>query len=518
MTGRRRLGAVVLGASVAVLAFAGGSAAAGAAHHPSGPPVSPLSGFAPLAAADAGGATTGPVAGGEAGPVPGSFSGDVEAFAVRVEADEPLPAGTGDVPYLFGEMNSDNGSDKGDVAADRLGAVTGPKLSDPTGDGKQYASDPESACSYPSSQQSGAQSYPLDGSDQQTAQSEITCAAGPAVTGLAYSAGVGGNAGATSDQALAHNGVSPNPFGAGGAAYGSEQLGPDPRAGDAAAAASASVTDFSLPGIVSVAGVQAVGVSRANGRPGGAATAAHVTVTGLRVGTAVISLSDAGITLGSGAPVPVGAAQPLVDAFNRVAGANGCSLTVLRDPATYPQSPLFERPPLPNRVAADGTDAGSTAAGFYLRCAVPDNLNPTNFKPLILHIVFGFVGTEIRATTAPASGSATGGNLGAGASPASPGPAGGGSDVQDGLLTAGPGGNPPTGGGPVPASRAGASAPAVERRLGPLVGLDGGMEAAGGLIGIVGALVGLGLLGPWRVPLAAGAAVGVATGGREDVG
>jgi hypothetical protein len=280
-------------------------------------------------------------------------------------------------------------------------------------------------------------------------------------------------------------------------------MGPDPAAADVDISASAAVTNFQFPGLFSVGSIQAAGVSRASGRPGGASSASHVIVSGLRIGGATISLSDAGVSLGSGPPVPVSGAQSLLDAFNQVASASNCSLTLLRNPADYPQGPLFSRPPLPNRINPDGTDAGSTAAGFYLRCAVPDDLNPTNFKPLILNALLGFVGTEARASIgsgadqlSPATGSA-------GSAPG-PGP---GDSLQASAA-------PDLGGTGIPGSTAlgapsRATAPSQERavtptanlRPGPLVALDGPLEAAGGMLAILVGLAGACLLGPWRVPV-----------------
>jgi hypothetical protein len=486
-------------AAASLLALSGGTAlAAGVSTKRPSPVVSsPTIGFA--RPADPGAAASEAVQ----YPPPGSFSGDGEALALRIEADEPLPAGSGDIPYVKGELNSDEKTDSGDVAADRLGPVTGPKASDPTGAGQQYASNPEATCSYPSSQEKASQSYPLDGSDQQTAQSEVTCDQGPSVAGLAYSAAIGGNAGLTSNQELNHFGLPT--LGDSGAASGSESMGPDPATADVDISASAAVTNFQFPGLFSVGSVQATGLSRASGRPGGASSTSHVIVSGLRIGAATISLSDAGVSLGSGPPVPVSAAQSLLDAFNQVASTSNCSLTLLRNPADYPQGPLFSRPPLPNRINPDGTDAGSTAAGFYLRCAVPDDLNPTNFKPLILNVLLGFVGTEARASVGSGADQPSSAVGSAGSAP--------GAGTGDSLQASS---TPELGGPGIPGSTAigglpRVAAPSEERAVtptanllpGPLVGLDGPLEAAGGLLAILVGLAGACLLGPWRVPVAA---------------
>ncbi|MHB1787438.1 MAG: hypothetical protein ACYCS7_15110, partial [Acidimicrobiales bacterium] len=297
------------------------------------------------------------VAGGPAatpGPVPSSFSGDVEALAVRLEVDEPLPAGSGDLPNLSGEVNADEGTAKLTAAADLLGPTTGPKVVDPTGSGGHYADDPQATCGYPSGPLSASQSYPLNGTDKPTIQSEATCGTGPSASGQAYSTG-----GTTTLASFASS-------------SGHATLGPDPSLGALHVAADAEASQVVVPGLFSVAGVQATGSSQASGRSGGAASQAQVTVSGLSIAGASISLDRGGVSLGGAPSVPVTQAQPVIDRFNEAVAASGCTLTVLSNPATFPQGPLFSRPPLPDRVNPDGTDAGSTAAGFLVRCVVPD--------------------------------------------------------------------------------------------------------------------------------------------------
>lgn len=439
------------------------------------------------------------------GGVPASFSGFAQAFAIRIEADEPLPAGSGDIPSVTGLMTSADNTDSGVVAVDQLGATTGPKVVDPTGNGPSGLYDPQAACSYPSTQQSQATSYPVDGANQQTAQSQITCAGGPSVTGMAYSADVGGNAGVTNPGMLAAAPLPP--LGDNGVAFGTENLGPNPTTGDAVATATANVTNFALPGVFSVAAVQATGTSEASGLPGSAASAAHVTISDLKVGPAEISLSDGGVSLGSGAPVPLSSAQGLVNQFNQLAAPFNCTLTLLLNPKSYPQGPLFERPLLPNQVAVNGTAAGSTAAGFGLQCLVPQNLNPTNFSPLMLQIFFGFVGTQVYASTTSTTYGSTG-SLGAGTGgmvPSVP------MTQMTGGSTSGFGG---TGGpsviGPVNAGTTpgetrgpGTGALVTSGRIGQLVGVDTALERAGGLLAVLAGIAATLLLGPWRLPVVA---------------
>ena len=437
--------------------------------------------------------------------VPASFAGDVQAVAIRIEADEPLPAGSGDIPSMTGEVNSDEGISKAQAAVDLLGAVSGPKLADPTGDGHQYAKDPQAACNFPPAS-TASQSYPLEGADQQTAQSEVSCGEGPSSTGTAYSAQIGGGAGVTNSNELQTLGASALPLGINGATEGHEALGPDTKTGTALMSADAEATSFSIPGLLSVSHVQASGWSAAGGRAGSASTHAAVAVSGLQINGATISLGPNGVTLGSGPAVPVASAQPVVASFNQVASGAGCELTVLSSPSTYPQGPLFARPPLPNRVNPDGSDAGSTAAGFVLRCVVPDSINTTNFKPLILQILLGFVGTEAHASTeAPQYG--IGGGTFDTAAPLSNYPAATtapstGAVLPSGFSEAAP--SLPNSSSPALAARP-ASTPATSKPAvvtGTLIGLRSGLEVGGLALAALLIIAALALLAPWRVTLA----------------
>ena len=502
MSRRHRVGVALAATGIALAASAGGAMAA-TPRAPSGPArVAAASGpgGTRAAASEARAADATPPA------VPASFAGDVQAVAIRIEADEPLPAGSGDIPSMTGEVNSDEGVSKARAAVDLLGAVTGPKLADPTGDGHQYAQDPQAACNFPPAS-TAAQSYPLQGSDQQTAQSEVTCGGGPSATALAYSAQIGGNAGVTNSNELQTLGVSALPLGINGVAEGHASLGPDATTGTARMSADAEATSFSIPGMLQVSHVSATGWTAVGGRPGSASTHADVSVSDLEIGGATISVGSKGVSVGSSPPVPVDSAQPLVASFNQIASSVGCELTVLSSPSTYPQGPLFARPPLPDRVNPDGTDAGSTAAGLVVRCVVPDSVNTTNFKPLILQILFGFVGTEAHATAqAPQFGFGLGIDNGP-----SPGP----SSYSAGLAA------PPIPTSPsgveVPASPSLSNppAPAVTARLTPstvapkatvvtgtLIGLRSGLELTG--LALAGLLIiaSLALLAPWRVSLA----------------
>jgi hypothetical protein len=498
MTRRQRIALALAIAGLGIGVTAGGAMAA----TPGSPSSAPRSSIASVS-------TSAPsVRAADASPpaVPASFAGDVQAVAIRIEADEPLPAGSGDIPSMTGEVNSDEGISKAQAAVDLLGAVTGPKLADPTGDGHQYAQDPQAACNFPPAS-TAAQSYPLEGADQQTAQSQVSCGEGPSSTGIAYSAQIGGGVGITNSNELNTLGASALPLGINGATEGHETLGPDDTTGTARMSADAEATSFSIPGLLQVAHVEATGWSAAGGRAGSASTHAEVNINDLTINGATISLGSKGVSVGSSPPVPVDSAQPVVASFNQVASAVGCELNVLSSPSTYPQGPLFSRPPLPNRVNPDGTDAGSTAAGFVVRCVVPDSINTTNFKPLILQILFGFVGTEAHASTqAPQFGiggdnfdssSVPSSSSGSGSVPAIPSVAPTGSEAVAVPSLSNP---------PAPSVAARPAAPAATPRpavvTGSLIGLRSGLEVTGLALAALLIMAALALLAPWRVSLA----------------
>jgi hypothetical protein len=301
-------------------------------------------------------------------------------------------------------------------------------------------------------------------------------------------------------------GASALPLGMNGSTEGHESLGPDGATGTARVAADAEVTSFSIPGMLQVSHVEASGWTAVGGRPGTASTEAQVSVSGLEIGGATISLGSKGVAVGSSPPVPLDSAEPTIAAFNQTAAAVGCELTVLSSPSTYPQGPLFERPPLPNRLNPDGTDAGSTAAGFVVRCVVPEALNPTNFKPLILQILFGFVGTEAHASTQAEQAGVGGGDLPSQPSSLSYSPQAttGGLSTSAGGFSAQPtpslSNSPPSPAVARPPAAAGPTHPAVV--AGALIGLRGELELSGLAMAALLIIAALALLAPWRVPLA----------------
>ncbi len=461
-----------------------------------------------MATASRAGAVTKPASKGassvQAGPVPSSFSAFTQALAVRIELDEPLPVGPGDIPSVTGQLNSAQGFSTGTVAADLLGAVVGPDLQDPTNDGHQYMQLPQATCVYPT-QPSDAQSYPFDGSNQQTVESQVTCGSGPSVKGLTYAAMVGGQAGLTNPTELQNLGLSSLPMGANGVSSGSESLGPDQVLGAVVAKANAEITNFDIPGILSASSIDAQGYSQATGRPGGATSHAQVVVHDLRIGTATISLGPKGVELGTGPSVPVSDAQSVVSEFNQVAQLFGCNLTLLSSPSTYPQGPLFARPPLPDEVLANGMQASSTAGGALVRCVVPSSLNPTKFKPLILQIIFGFVATQaVVLPSQPALGTGLSSSDSAGGAPMAPASSSPSPSLASSM------GLPYSGAGApslVPApSRQPARAvkkPLMRPALGQLVTVKSPISTSLQLLALALALVsggiGMFLLGPWRI-------------------
>ena len=85
----------------------------------------------------------------------GVISGQVESFALRVEYDLPLPAGSGTVAHVSGEVRrSPAGENAKGIAAGaptEMDAVVGGKYIDPQGTGHPVRRTPQTECFYPGS-------------------------------------------------------------------------------------------------------------------------------------------------------------------------------------------------------------------------------------------------------------------------------------------------------------------------------------------------------------------------------
>jgi hypothetical protein len=89
----------------------------------------------------------------------------------------------------------------------------------------------------------------------------------------------------------------------------------------------------------------------------------------------------------------------VVDSVNQALAATGCTMTVVSDPAKYPQGFLFARPQPDIGVTDDGSLAASYRGGLLVVCNVPDNpvAQATKFSPERFQALIGFVYTSVAA-------------------------------------------------------------------------------------------------------------------------
>ncbi|HZQ27851.1 MAG TPA: hypothetical protein VFA94_09140, partial [Acidimicrobiales bacterium] len=119
----------------------------------------------------------------------GVTDAQVESYAMRVEYDIPLPAGSGSVAHVVGDARrSPGGENAKGVAASpsELDAVVGGKYIDPQGTGHPVRRLPQSECFYPGSLVDTHFSFPTDTQGETAAGPPVgyavaRCGAGPQV-------------------------------------------------------------------------------------------------------------------------------------------------------------------------------------------------------------------------------------------------------------------------------------------------------------------------------------------------
>jgi hypothetical protein len=336
----------------------------------------------------------------------GVISGQAESYALRVEYDLPLPAGTGTVAHVSGEVRRSRAGEnaKGIAAApSELDAVVGGKYIDPQGTGHPVRKAPQTECFYPGSLVDTHFFFPTDTQGEtaalpRTGYATARCGAGP--------------------EAELHS----SDVSVGGAGTASEALAPVLTAGhvggDALARTVKSTLDASSAsradnvsiagGAVKIGAVVASGHSATTGQPGGGTTRAAVSVSEIDAGGVTFGLASAiadgketvDLTIaGQTVPADSSAAQSALAAANSAIKAQGCSLTLVGSPESFPQGFLFSRPQPELGVKADGTMAASYRGGLLIVCdmprAVTDHLD--NFSPERVQVLVGFAFTSASA-------------------------------------------------------------------------------------------------------------------------
>ena len=352
--------------------------------------------------ADAGSA---PVA---AGPR-GVLSANAQSFAMRIEYDIPLPAGSGNVANVNGEIQrSQAGESAKGLAASpsELGAVVGGTFADPQKTGHPVNGQPQTECFYPGNLVDTHFDFPTDTRGETSGAPPVSystarCAAGPEVELHAVSQSIGlpgtptevlGTAvssGAVASDALAR---------------------PDKDTLSATTQSRASGISV-LGGVLKIGSVLASGDSSTTGKPGGGKSTASIAVSDINAGGVDFSLASAShegkesfdiTAAGQTVPIDSSAGKSVIDAANAAIGPNGCTITPLTSPPTYPQGFLFAQQPPEVGVKPDGTLAASYRGGLLVTCDMPKSVSdPTTFSPQRVQMLLGFAYTSTIATGEP---------------------------------------------------------------------------------------------------------------------
>jgi hypothetical protein len=435
----------------------------------------------------------------------GITDAQVESYAMRLEYDIPLPVGTGTVAHVSGDARRSSGGEnaKGVAASpSELDAVVGGKYIDPQGTGHPVRRLPQSECFYPGSLVDTHFAFPTDTQGETTSgppvgYSTARCSAGPQVElhGNAQSSDAKGGPLAVASPAMTAGTVSSDAY-----AY--------PSKGTLIADTASRSSGISvLGGVMTIGSVQATGRSTTNGAPKGGATRADIAVSDINAGGVRFSLSSASVNgeerievtaAGQTVPVSSAAGKALIDAANAAIKPQGCTMTPLTTPDSYPQGFLFSRPNPEIGVRPDGTLAASYRGGLLVVCDMPKTLtdNFGGFSPQRAQMLFGFAYTSTAASTTNDTGGFNLGDLGGGAV------LGGGGPVLStspsgvlGRTSASPSFSVPApvaGGGETPAAAPSSPpttiAPSIPHRLAAIrfPRMDGRLRWVLGLIGLVG--------------------------------
>jgi hypothetical protein len=326
----------------------------------------------------------------------GVISANVESYAARVEYDIPLPAGSGTVGQVVGEIRASAAGEnaKGLAASpSALDAVVGGKFSDPQGTGHPANQYPQTECFYPGALVDTAFAFPTDERKETSGAPPIgyataQCGAGPTLDLRAH---LGGDKTAAAGPTLT------------AASTTSEALA-RPVKGVLEATTSSRAADLSiLNGAITVGGVDVRGHSQITGRPGEGASTASVALTDINAAGVLFSLASTSnngaqsvqlTSAGQTMSLDTAPARGVIDAANAALKPTGCTLGVLSSPDRYPQGFLFARPEPDIGVTDDGNSAGSYRGGLLIRCDIPRSISePSTFNPQRAQILLGFAYT-----------------------------------------------------------------------------------------------------------------------------
>jgi hypothetical protein len=170
-----------------------------------------------------------------------------------------------------------------------------------------------------------------------------------------------------------------------------------------------------MAGALTIGSVVASGHSITDGHPGGASSEAEVAINDIEVGGMRFSLASSTVNgqeqvrlsaAGQDMAVESTEAKSIIDAANAVLQPQGCTLTPLTTPASYPQGFLFSRPAPQIGVSADGSLAASYRGGLLVVCDMPKSLteNFGGFSPQRFQVLIGFAYTSTVVKAASVGG------------------------------------------------------------------------------------------------------------------
>ena len=334
----------------------------------------------------------------------GLISAEFDAFGMRVEYDIPLPAGSGSIPRVVGEVRRSVAGEnaKGlSAAPSQLDAVVGGTYADPDKESKgDERRPPQVECFYPGDLLNTRFDFPTD--------SQAETEGSPAASYAIARCGAGPDVGLE-----ARNGATEYPGVRVGASV--ADGGARPESGVLGSVASARASDIVMAeGVIRIGSVDVHGRSTTTGEPGGAATEARVAVNDVTVAGTRFSLANGRVILaGTEQPLDAASTTALMTTLNASLGATGCRLDVLSRPEVYPQGFVLGRKPPALGVADDGSLAASMQGGLLVLCDLPQTLTaPTGFSPQRMQALIGFAYTGVAATDEP-GGFGIGGLLGA---------------------------------------------------------------------------------------------------------
>jgi hypothetical protein len=348
------------------------------------------------------------------------LAGEAEAFALRVEYDVPVPAGSGTIPHVIGEIRKTAGSNAKGLAAapTNFDAVVGGTVYNPYqavngNNGPFRLGDVDTGITPPVPPQNGIPTtecfYPGAGTDTVVRWPTDLRAETSPVTPVSYANAQCDQTPQTKLTAWAAAADSPGyPTEAVGSVVHAGNVSGDallrPNEGHVESASRASAESISiLEGVIRIGSVEAEGLSTADGPGGKASTTGHVAVSNINAGGQTFSVANDELTVaGQSFPVSSAEARSFVDSLNTTLQPTGCNLTILGPAERFPQGFLLARKPPKLGVEADGTFGASMHGGLLVLCDIPAGISePTTFSPQRVQILVGFEYTMARAAVAP---------------------------------------------------------------------------------------------------------------------